>query len=454
VYGARLCVGLLLVSALGLAGCAATIPRNGITDATLAAKAEVPGMDDVRFWADDVPKNPIAEIKRRTAHMPPVGRAAKRIDGRPLIETLALSGGGADGAFGAGVLAGWTERGDRPEFEVVTGVSAGAIIAPFAFLGPSEDTKLHTIWTQYKQNQVITTQLLPALFGGPALADTTPLADLIAYYVDREFLDRIAAQYRRGRILMVLTTNLDAQRPVVWNMGEIALSKSPHAIELFRKVILASAAIPAAFPPVKIEVEANGHLYDELHVDGGTTREVFVLPVEAPLKAFDTLYPKPPIRKFFIIKNGKVSPEQKVVTPTTLQIASRSISTLIKSQSQGELYHIYRIVLDAGADFNFMSVPASFNYTTNEIYDPKYQAALYAEGVREGRRGKWLNSPPGQAPIAVPPGPAAQTPAAKPIAPASAPSAAPPEAKTIPTAAKSKKVAANVGWQSKTQPAP
>jgi hypothetical protein len=337
---------------------------------------------------------------------------------------------------------------------VVTGVSAGAIIAPFAFLGPSEDKKLHTIWTQYKQNQVITTQLLPALFGGPALADTTPLADLIAYYVDREFLDRIAAQYRRGRILMVLTTNLDAQRPVVWNMGEIALSKSPHAIELFRKVILASAAIPAAFPPVKIEVEANGHLYDELHVDGGTTREVFVLPVEAPLKAFDTLYPKPPIRKFFIIKNGKVSPEQKVVTPTTLQIASRSISTLIKSQSQGELYHIYRIVLDAGADFNFMSVPASFNYTTNEIYDPKYQAALYAEGVREGRRGKWLNSPPGQAPIAVPPGPAAQTPAAKPIAPASAPSAAPPEAKTIPTAAKSKNVAANVGWQSKTQPAP
>lgn len=402
MYGARLCVGLMVASAFCLAGCAATIPRNGITDAKLATEAEIPGMPGVRFWADDVPKYPIAEIKRRTAHMPPLARDAKRIDGRPLIETLALSGGGSDGAFGAGVLAGWTKRGDRPEFQIVTGVSAGAIIAPFAFLGPSEDEKLHVIWTQYKQNQVITTQLLPALFGGPALADTTPLADLIAHYVDRDFLDRIAAQYRRGRILMVLTTNLDAQRPVVWNMGEIALNRSPRATELFRKVILASAAIPAAFPPVKIEVEAGGNSYDELHVDGGTTREVFVLPAEAPLKAFDALYPKPPIRRFYIIKNGKASPEQEVVKPTTLQIASRAISTLIKSQNQGELYHIYRIALDAGADFNFMSVPASFDFTTNQIYDPKYQAALYAEGVREGRRNIWLKTPPGQAPITMP----------------------------------------------------
>lgn len=454
MYGAKLCVGLLMASTLCLAGCAAAIPRNGIADAKLAQEAEIPGMYGVRFWADDVPKNPIAEIKRRTAHMPPIARDAKHIDGRPVIETLALSGGGSDGAFGAGVLAGWTARGDRPEFEVVTGVSAGAIIAPFAFLGPSEDEKLHVIWTQYKQNQVITTQLLPALFGGPALADTTPLADLIAHYVDRKFLDRIAAQYRRGRILMVLTTNLDAQRPVVWNMGEIALNKSPRAIELFRKVILASAAIPAAFPPVKIEVEANGKFYDELHVDGGTTREVFVLPTEAPIKAFDALYPRPPIRKFFIIKNGKASPEQEVVKPTTLQIASRAISTLIKSQNDGELYHIYRIALDAGSDFNFMSVPSSFRYKTNQIYDPKYQAALYAEGVKEGRRGRWLKAPPGQAPITLPSRKKTHVPSAR------APSLSEPMAKGAPikpqpgkpsALAKAKKVATTTNWESKVQ---
>lgn len=444
-----------MASTLCLAGCAATIPRNGIADAKLAQEAEIPGMYGVRFWADDVPKNPIAEIKRRTAHMPPIARDAKYINGRAVIETLALSGGGSDGAFGAGVLAGWTARGDRPEFEVVTGVSAGAIIAPFAFLGPSEDEKLHVIWTQYKQNQVITTQLLPALFGGPALADTTPLADLIAHYVDRDFLDRIAAQYRRGRILMILTTNLDAQRPVVWNMGEIALHKSPQAIELFRKVILASAAIPAAFPPVKIEVEANGKLYDELHVDGGTTREVFVLPTEAPLQAFDALYPKPPIRKFFIIKNGKASPEQEIVKPTTLQIASRAISTLIKSQNDGELYHIYRIALDAGADFNFMSVPSSFRYKTNQIYDPKYQAALYAEGVKEGRRGIWLKAPPGQAPITLPSRKKAHVPTAHAPSSSSEPVAKRAPIKPLPgkpsALAKSKKVATTTNWESSVQ---
>jgi hypothetical protein len=432
VIGHRAAVTIAAI-VLCLPGCA-TMVRNGIGDARLAATAEVPGMPGIRFWADEVPRDPISEIKRRTANMPPIAQDAKLVNGRKVIETLALSGGGSDGAFGAGVLAGWTKRGDRPEFEVVTGVSAGAIIAPFAFLGPSEDRTLHTIWTKYKQDQVIETQFLPALFGGPALADTTPLENLIAKYIDRDMLDRIAAQYRRGRMLMVLTTNLDAQRPVVWNMGEIALIRTPAATELFRKVILASAAIPAAFPPVKIQVEAGGKYYDELHVDGGTTREVFVLPAEAPLKAFDALYPKPPIRRFFIIKNGKVTPEQKVVKPTTLQIASRAISTLIDSQNQGELYRIYRITLDGGADFNFMSVPADFKYETKDFYDPKYQAKLYAEGVAEGRKGDWLKAPPGQTPISVPPERTRRSPEVKvrpkSISSARASKAAQPEPKT------------------------
>lgn len=397
----RMHVVVMLASALVLTGCATIMTRNGISSASLAETAEIPGMPGVRFWGDEVPTDPLAEIRRRTAHMPKLARNARVVEGHKIVDTLALSGGGSDGAFGAGVLAGWSKRGDRPEFEVVTGVSAGAIIAPFAYLGSSEDEKLHTIWTQYKQDQVVTPEILSGLFGGPSLVSTAPLQDLIAHYVDRKFLDRIAAQYRRGRILLVLTTNLDAQRPVVWNMGEIALNRSPEATELFRKVILASAAIPAAFPPVKIEVEAGGKMYDELHVDGGTTREVFISPVDAPIKAFDVLYDKPPIRRYFIIKNGKATPDQEVVKPTTLQIAGRSISTLIKSQNMGEVYHIYRVALDGGADFNFLAVPPSFDYTTKEIYDPKYQAALYAEGVQVGRRGIWLKHPPGSAPIGV-----------------------------------------------------
>lgn len=393
-------------------GCASFV-RNGIADPVLAEKAHVTGVPGVRFWADDVPTDAMAEIRRMTPNLPIIAREAKRGDGRrPIVETLALSGGGSDGAFGAGVLAGWSARGDRPEFEIVTGVSAGAIIAPFAFLGPAHDEELRGIWTEYQASDIATAQIIPGLFGGSALADSKPLANLVAKYVDRSMMRAIAAQYKRGRLLLVLTTNLDAQRPVVWNMGEIALFDTDEALELFRSVILASAAIPGALPPVNIPVEVNGKMYEEMHVDGGTTRELFVTAVQAPFKAFDPLYAAPPIRHLYIIKNGKLTPETEVVSQTTLTIATRAISTLIKSQNWSELYRIYRMALDAGADFNIMAVPASFTKPLKGLYDPEYQKALYAEGITAGHAGVWLKSPPGQAPISVvpskPPAPAAK----------------------------------------------
>lgn len=391
-------VALLLIATLS-AGCATTIVRNGISDPILANEAVVPGLEHVRFWADEIPADPIAEVKRRMPHMPPLGRYAAKVDGRPVFETLALSGGGSDGAFGAGLLAGWTERGDRPEFEVVTGVSAGAIIAPFAYLGPAYDETLRRIWTEYSVNQIVVAQFLPGLFGGDALTDTSPLKKLIAQYVDMPMLKRIAHEYQRGRILMILTTNLDAQRPVVWNMGEIARAGTPEALTLFRQVILASAAIPGAFPPVNIPVVAGGKSYEEMHVDGGTTREIFVLPVDVPFSAFDKLFPRPPLRKLYLIRNGKLTAEQKVVQQQTLPIAGRSITTLIKSQNWTELYRIYRMAEDDGADYNLAAVSPNFTLTTDEVYDPKYQTALYEEGQAFGRAGHWLKAPPSQSPI-------------------------------------------------------
>ncbi len=385
--------------AMVLGACGTAIERNGISNPALAETATVKNVPGVRYWGDEIPADPVAEIRRRTPNLPAVARSASRKAGRPIVETLALSGGGSDGAFGAGVLAGWTARGDRPEFEIVTGVSAGAIIAPFAYLGPERDADLRRIWTEYRADQVATAQFLPGLFGGAALADTSPLAKLVASYVNHDMLKAIATEYKRGRILMVLTTNLDAQRPVVWNMGEIALIGTDDALELFRKVILASAAIPGAFPPVNIPVEVNGKTFEEMHVDGGTTRELFVLPVQAPFKAFDVLHAEPPIRRVYIIKNGKLSPETQVVKGTTLSIASRAIATLIKSQNWSELYRIYRIAIDGGADFNLVAVPASFTQTTTKFYDPEYQKALFAEGYGVGEQSAWLKAPPGQTPI-------------------------------------------------------
>ena len=378
----------------GLGGCATMLVRNGIADAGLATSARVADMPGVRFWQDEVPRDVASEARRRFPNLPRLAQNSGLVDGRPVVETLALSGGGSDGAFGAGVLTGWTERGNRPEFEIVTGVSAGAIIAPFAYLGPSHDHQLKEIWTQYQTNELITASILPGLLGGPALTDNAPLQALIATYIDKAFLRQIAHQYSKGRMLLVLTTNLDAQRPVVWNMGEIARYGTGDALDLFRKVILASAAIPGALPPVSIDVIANGKPYEELHVDGGTTREVFVLPVQAPFKAFDPLYSAPPIRRLYIIKNGKLTPESEVTKPKAVSIAARAIATLIKSQNLTELYRIYRLAKDAGADFNLLAVPPTFTMKAKEFFDPEYQTALFKEGVAIGRAGgPWMKQP-------------------------------------------------------------
>jgi len=256
-----LCRALAIVPALLMAACATLDTRLPVPNAELASRATPIDFEGVRAWGDEAPSDIAAALRRR---LPSISRLA-RSDGRKNtsrseIDILALSGGGSDGAFGAGLLVGWTKRGDRPQFEIVTGVSAGALTAPFAFLGPRYDDQLRDIWTRYGTNQLLTAQILPALFGGPSLADSGPLRQLIARYITRRVLSEIAAEYRKGRLLLILTTNLDAQRPVIWNMGEIAASRHPKALDLFRDVLLASASIPGALPPVKLQVAVDGQI--------------------------------------------------------------------------------------------------------------------------------------------------------------------------------------------------
>ena len=377
-----------------LAGCAIA-PRTVPANAVAASKAIIPGIPLARIWGDEAPAHMVADVER---HMPSVKRlasSARIINGRPHVYILALSGGGSRGAFGAGVLKGWTESGARPHFDLVTGVSAGAIIAPFAFLGPAYDHALEGIWTQYETSELIVAQILPAIFGGPSLADTTPLARLIEKYVDGAFLRAIAAEYRRGRMLMIGTTNLDAERPVYWNMGEIAASRHPRKLELFRKVILASAAIPGAFPPVEIEVETEGQLVQEMHVDGGTTRDLFVTPGRLHLSALDRLYSSPPKRHVYIIMNSKMTPEFEPVTPTAVAIGARAVSTLIKSHDSGDLYRIRQQTLASGADFRLAYIPPDFDRKATQAFDPIFQRALFERGRAFGRRGEaWASDLP------------------------------------------------------------
>ena len=372
------------------------IERQPVPEA-LISRAAPNGLAHARFWGDEVPADVVTFVHK---HMPNVKRlaiTAAAEGGRPVVEYLALSGGAGDGAFGAGLLVGWSRRGDRPKFEIVTGVSAGALIAPYAFLGPVYDRQLTELWTDFDPQMVATPQVLSGLLGAEALADTTPLRNLIARHVDRRMLGRIAQEYRDGRLLMIGTTNLDAQRQVIWNMGEIAVAATldPDAAQLFRDVLLASASIPGLFPPVHIKVRVGDRVFEEMHVDGGPTRQVFLAPAQFSLRTFDSLYPQPPVRRVYVVRNGKLAPVYEPVEANTLAISARSLFTVTKYQGLGDINRIYAMTQRDGAEFRLASIPASFTVQSTQAFDPAYMKALFEVGYRMGAEGKaWARTPP------------------------------------------------------------
>jgi len=384
---------LLPVLLIMSSGCA-TGPQRNPVPFHLMPEANVPGMGPIRYWGDEIPRDVVAEFRRTLPYMPRLAESPPE-NGKPIVNLLAISSGGNEGAFAAGLLVGWTQTGRRPRFEVVTGVSAGALIAPFAFLGPAYDRQLVTMWTRYSTRDLIIKMPLTAMFGGSALADTGPLADLIAHYVDRPFLDNIAAEYRKGRILLIGTTNLDAQRPVVWNMTQIAASRHPQAVTLFRQVILASASIPGIFPPVHIRVEARGEAREEMHVDGGTTQKVFIAPLQLRLHMLDPLYSAPPQFRIFVINNARMAPEWEAPKDESRAIAERSLRTLSKSQGAGDLIRLYLLAKRDGAEFNLAFIPSDFRARSHEPFDREYMRALFDVGFVQGRAGdRWFPAPP------------------------------------------------------------
>jgi len=311
------------------------------------------------------------------------------------LTILALSGGGENGAFGAGILNGWTASGHRPEFDIVTGISTGALQAPFAFLGPEYDASL-TKYSQITSKDVYKKRPLSTIFQlRDAVADFTPLKDLIAHLFGQKELKAVAREYSRGRLLFIGTTQLDAQQLVFWNMGAIASSGHPDALDLFRKVMIASASVPVAVPPVYIDVEADGKIYDEMHVDGGMMTQVFGIKF---LKYAADVWRMAGFKitgRVFIVRNGRVDPEWAFVEPKLAKIGGRSISTTIKSQGIGDLYRGYVDSIDAGFDFNFIDIPEEFEQRPEEPFDPEYMKALYDYGLKIAIQGlKWNKLPP------------------------------------------------------------
>jgi len=384
-------MALLLV--IGVAGCAGNQPRLDAAPADVYATPV--GFKGIRYWGDSELKKLDQAIAERREQL---ARAAKT---DPTInlkhaDYLAISGGGSNGAYGAGLLVGWTAKGNRPRFEVVTGISTGSLSAPFAFLGPAYDAQLTKIYTDIDTKDVLTKKgPLQGLFG-QSMADNAPLKKLVAHYVTPQLLDDVAAERAKGRRLFVGTTNIDAQRPVVWDMTAIAASDNPEKLRLFRDVLVASAAIPGVFPPEMIKVTAEGQLFEEMHVDGGTATQVFLMPTGNSLRDVDKALGHSRTRSVYIIRNGTFAPKYKKTEASTLAIASRSIDTLILNQGIGDIYRMYAQSQRDRTDFNVASIPPDFNVPNKSPFDPVYMRALYQEGYKEELAGKaWQKVPPG-----------------------------------------------------------
>ena len=322
------------------------------------AVATIPDMPDARFWADST------------------SDFIKALPEKP-GPWLTLSSGGSDGAFGAGLLNGLSASGKRPDYAVVIGVSTGALIAPFAFAGPHYDDALRDAFTKITSADVFEIGGTPESF-----LDTWPLKDLIAKQVTPALIADIAAQYRAGRRLFIVTTNLDSERSMVWNMGAIAAHGGEQAIKLFRAVLLASSSIPGAFPPVFIDVEGNGKHFSEMHVDGGVGGQFFVAP--AALMAATSDYRLPATSLYVLVDTG-LQPEFDRVERTTAQILAQTVGMAVKVDTRLMLDRAYLATKRSGIGFNVASIPPSFKAPSSGAFDPKYMKALYDLGYDLGK---------------------------------------------------------------------
>jgi predicted acylesterase/phospholipase RssA len=368
-------------AAIGLSTSSCAEIRTPYTESDLDSAVPM-GIPRVRTWADA----PLSVLKGQVAQLPGFERTRE-------YSILALSGGGEHGAFGAGLLAGWSESGRRPIFNIVTGVSTGALMAPFAFLGSAYDDRLKSLYTDISFHSLLSGSPVFGLFG-EGLYSTRPLQNMIARQIDQTMLADVAAAHRQGRRLFIITTNLDAQRPVLWNMGAIAASGRPEALELFRKVILASASVPGLFDPVFIDSEANGRHFKEMHVDGGTALQVLAAPIRLAAAGRLTLTSGLP-GKIYIVINNTLDPAFVVTKPKTLTITERAFNTLMKSDVYDTILGSYLFAQKQWFEFNLAYIPNTLKFRTVELIDPAYMRALFELGRDRGRLGgEWEKFPP------------------------------------------------------------
>jgi len=376
----------LLPACLTLAvGCSAIL-RNPVPD-EVHLQVSVLDRQDLRFWGDR------QALQEHPVFDQPSADTLQRHFG-DIMHTehhyLAISGGGADGAYGAGVLAGWSERGSRPEFTMVTGISTGALTAPFAFLGPAYDQQMKALYTTLDTSRIFTRRSIFSMIRGDSLVDSAPLSRMLKKHITDQLVADIAREYRRGRSLHIGTTNLDAGRPVVWNIGRIAASGHPDAVSLIRQILLASAAIPGVFPPAYIRVQGpDGRTYEEMHVDGGTSAQIFLYPSRTNWAELMRLLDVQGTPTAYLIRNSRFLPDFDPVRARVPDIAARSVASLIRTQGIGDTYRIAAIAHRDGVAVELTSIPKTAPRDPgNEVFDPYYMSALFDYGYQRAINGE------------------------------------------------------------------
>jgi predicted acylesterase/phospholipase RssA len=324
---------------------------------------------------------------------------------------LALSGGGAYGAYSAGFLDGWTNSGTRPEFDVVSGISTGALIAPFAFLGPEYDAKLGQLYTRVQAADIFRIRSWVSIPFKDSVASSVPLQKLIESQVTQELMNRIAAEHRKGRRLYVGTTNLDTRRLVVWDMGAIACRPCPEGCRLFRDVLLASCSVPGIFPPVTFELEVDGKKVTELHADGGVTAQLFVpshvfaaaaegtavaSALAAPVSAGGMVIPPPDGGNLYVVVAGKLYPDATPVQPKRLPVLGATTGALLYAYCRADLANLYGLARASGLRYHLTALRPGFRTLDHPVdFDQKQMTKLYEEGRSQGLTGRaWLAGPP------------------------------------------------------------
>ena len=357
-----LCIALVI-----LTGC--TTPERPSYDASEADRARVSGFENIRTHADDS-RPPASEYD-----------PWRPVTFKDKATMLAISGGGSAGAFSVGVLSAWSQLGTRPSFEVVTGVSTGALIAPLAFLGPEYDAQLRRLYLSDQARGLIDINWKGVGIFSSSLLQGDVLRRTVEENITAEILHHIAREHRAGRRLLVMTTNLDTQRAVVWNLGAIANSHRPDALPLVRQILIASASVPGIFPPVSIKTRVDGRQIEELHSDGGSSAQFFTLP--------EQLIVAPNSRRddkdlhIYVIVNNALIPEFAMSPTKALPIMGRAYGILLKSQTKLGLVALYNFAQRSGIDLDIASIDAQVPYSMLDPLNAHYMSSVYRIGYQK-----------------------------------------------------------------------